>query len=80
MQQHVRLKRRRLQIFSFRFELSLLLWNDTYMIMVGCPWCVGVVFGLVCVGLCGGCWWCWCVVCGVCGVCVVSCVVRVLRV
>ena len=38
----------------FMFELSLLIYNDTYMIMVGCPWCVGVVCGVVCVRLCGG--------------------------
>ena len=37
------------------------------MIMVGCPWCVGVVCGVVCVGFV---WWGegGVGVCGVCGV------------
>ena len=31
---------RKLQMFSlFMCELSLLIWNDTYKIMVGCPSC-----------------------------------------
>ena len=65
-------------------QFSLLTGNDTCKIIVGCPWCVGVV----CVGLCGVvvcgvlciCWcvdWCvcWCVcvesVCGMCVLCIV---------
>ena len=34
------MKLRKLQMFSlFMCELSLLIWNDTYKIMVGCPSC-----------------------------------------